>query len=97
VHALAHVIRGQADVDRDLSGLKGACLVQLGDLLRPRDLSTTGSYVPRDMALLRTLSEMVGQRIATAWLAKTATVLRLVQPLPCQLNRLSVPAQAQKG
>jgi integrase len=58
------------------------------DLLRHRDLSTTGRYVHRDLELQRTLSEMVGERIAVAMAGGRSTaVLPLVRP---QLSQESV-------
>lgn len=71
---------GLADVHlHDLRHTVGTLAAQSGangflirDLLRHRDLATTGRYVHRADAPLRTLSEMVGERIAAAMARRPA-------------------------
>jgi integrase len=74
----------------DLRHTVGTVAAQIGangflirDLLRHRDLATTGRYVHQDLALQRKLSEVVGERIVAAMAGpKSESLLSLFQPLP---------------
>jgi integrase len=74
LHDLRHTVGTMA-------AQSGANGFLIRDLLRHRDLATTGRYVHRDMTLQRALSEVVGERIVLAMEGrKSAAVLSLVQP-----------------